>query len=100
MPASTSAAVLRAPKPEPMGCWGVAIGSAYEAEAVGDGRRLRAAADVELGEDARDVDARGLLGHVELRADLAVRGAAGDQREHLALARREPERVRAVRLGL
>ena len=60
---------------------------------MGDPGRFGAAADVELGEDARDVDARGLLGHEELRADLAVRGARGDQLEHLALARREAERV-------
>src|SRR4051794_1547437 len=100
MPSSTSAAVLRYPKPEPIGRWGVVIDSPYEAEAVRDGRRLGAAADVELGEDPRDVDAGGLLGHVELRADLAVGGAAGDQREHLTLARREPEGVCAVRLGL
>src|SRR3954452_5222043 len=96
MPSSTSAAVLRYPKPEPIGRWGVAIGSDYEPEAVRDGGRLGAGAHVELGEDARDVHARGLLGHVKLRADLAVRGAPGDQRQHLALARREPERVRAV----
>src|SRR4029079_5041000 len=38
-------------------------------------------------------DARGLLGHVELRADLAVRRAAGDEREDLALAWREAEGV-------
>src|SRR3954471_13240003 len=99
-PASTSAAVLRAPKPEPIGCWGVVMASAYEAEAVRDGGRLRAAPDVELGQDARDVHARGLLRHVELGADLAVRRAARDEGEHLPLARREPERVRAVRLGL
>jgi len=39
------------------------------------------------------VDARGLLGHVELRADLAVCRAAGDEREDLALARREAEGI-------
>ena len=39
------------------------------------------------------MDARGLLGHVERGADLAVRPPVGQQREHLALARREPERV-------
>src|SRR5829696_7988743 len=66
---------------------------AYEAETMRDGRRLGAAADVELGEDARDVHARGLLSHEQLRADLAVRRAAGQQLEHLALARREAERV-------
>src|SRR4051812_5480358 len=64
-----------------------------ESHAVGDGGRLRAAADVELGKDPRDVHAGRLLGHVQLGADLAVRRAAGDEREHLALARRQAERV-------
>src|SRR5215212_3408650 len=82
---STSAAVLRGPKPEPIGSCGVAMGSAYETEAVRDGGRLGAGAHVELGEDARDVHARGLLGHVEPGADLAVRRAAGHEGEHLAL---------------
>src|SRR3954469_3863238 len=71
--------------------------SVREAQPVRDGGRLRAAAHVELREDPRDVDARGLLGHEELRADLAVRRAAGDEREHLTLARRQAERV--LRLG-
>jgi Glycosyl transferase family 2 len=62
-------------------------------EPVGDGRGLRAGADVELGEDARDVDARGLLGHVELRSDLPVGRALGEQLQHLALARGQAERV-------
>src|SRR4051795_13133183 len=99
MPSSTSAAVLRYPKPEPIGRWGVVIGSDYEPEAVRDGGRLGAGAHVELGEDAGDVHARGLLGHVQLRADLAVRGAPGHQGQHLALARGEPEGVGAVLLG-
>src|SRR3954463_469771 len=74
--------------------------SAYEAEAMRDRRRLGAAAHVELGEDARDVHARGLLGHEELRADLAVRGALRDQREHLPLAGGEAEAVLVLfRLG-
>src|SRR4051794_15312013 len=64
-----------------------------EPEPVRDGRRLRAAAHVELGEDPRDVHARGLLCHEELRADLAVGRATGDEREHLALARRQAERI-------
>jgi Glycosyl transferase family 2 len=64
-----------------------------DAEPVGNRRGLRARADVELGEDARDVDARGLLGHVEPRADLPVGRALGQQLEHLALARRQTERV-------
>src|SRR5436189_183645 len=66
---------------------------AVEPEPVGDGRGLGAAPHAELGEDPRDVDARGLLGHVELGPDLAVRAALGDEREHLALARREPEGI-------
>src|SRR3954449_6353503 len=93
MPSSTSAAVLRYPKPEPIGRWGVVMRSAYEPEPVRDRRRLGAAAHVELGEDPRDVHARRLLRHVELRADFAVGRAPGEQLEHLALARREPERV-------
>src|SRR3954447_4625519 len=64
-----------------------------EPEPVRDRRRLRAAADVELGEDPGDVDARGLLGHEELRADLAVRRAAGHEREPLGPARRRADRV-------
>src|SRR6185436_4472721 len=95
MPSSTSFAVLRYPKPDPIGCCGVVMASAYEAEAMGDRRRLGAAADVELGENAGDVHARGLLGHEQLRADLAVRRAAGQQLEHLALARRQAEGVLA-----
>ena len=64
----TAAAAVRQPLSAP--------GSRREPEAVRDRRRLGAAAHVELGEDPRDVDARGLLGHEELLADLAVRAAA------------------------
>ena len=63
---------------------------------MGDRRGLRARADVELGEDARDVHARGLLGHEQLGADLAVGRPAGDEVEDLAFARRQPERVAAA----
>jgi hypothetical protein len=42
--------------------------------------------DAELAEDSGDVDARGLLGHVQRGPDLAVGGALRDQRQHLALA--------------
>jgi hypothetical protein len=52
--------------------------------AVRDGRGLGPAADVELGQDPRHVDARGLLGHVQRGADLAaVRRAGGEQRRDL-----------------
>src|SRR5437764_386148 len=70
-----------------------------EPEAVRDGGGLRAAADVELGEDPRDVDARRLLGHVELGADLAVGGATGDEGEDLALARGQAEGVLGLVAG-
>ena len=56
---------------------------------------LRAAAHAELAEDPRDVHAGRLLGHEQRRADLAVGRALGDQREHLALARGQAERVLA-----
>ena len=49
--------------------------------AVGDGGGLGAAADVELGEDPRDVDAGRLLGHEQALADLAVGRARCDQRQ-------------------
>src|SRR5919197_1849598 len=75
-------------------------GSDREPVAVRDRGCLGARAHVELREDARDVDAGGLLGHVELRADLAVGGAASHELEHLALAGRQPERVAGRRLGL
>ena len=45
---------------------------------VGDGGGLGAGAHVELAEDPGDVDAGGLLRHVQRRADLAVGGALGD----------------------
>ena len=71
-----------------------------QGEAVGDRGGLGAAADAELGEDAGDVDARRLLGHEEGGGDLAVGGALGEGRQHLALARGEVEGVRvAGRIG-
>src|SRR3954466_3816656 len=70
--------------------------SVCQPEAMRAARRLGARAHVELGEDPRDVDAGGLLGHEERGADLAVGPARGDEREDLALARRQPERVLVV----
>ena len=58
---------------------------------------LGAAADAELGEDARDVLLDGVRGDDERLGDAAVRAALGHQLEHLALARRERlERVVAA----
>src|SRR4051794_35646179 len=70
--------------------------SVCQPEPMRDGRRLGARAHVELGQDPRDVDARRLLGHEELGADLAVGPAARHELEDLALARRQAERVLAV----
>jgi hypothetical protein len=63
---------------------------------MGVGGRLDAAADAQLGEDPRQAHARGLLAHEQRGADLAVRGALGDERQHPALARREPEAIDRV----
>src|SRR3954470_10295929 len=49
-------------------------------------RRLRAVGEPELAEDVADVGLDRLLGHAELEGDRLVGPAAGDQREHLALA--------------
>ena len=46
-----------------------------QAELVGHGGRFGASRDVELREDAGDVDARGALADEERLADLAVRSA-------------------------
>jgi len=69
-------------------------------KAVRHRRRLRAAAHTELGQDARDVDAGRLLGHEQRRADLPVGRALGDQRQYLALAGGQAERVLAGAVGL
>src|SRR4051812_26629663 len=49
MPSRTSSAVLRAPNPEPIGCWGVGIHRTYTLEASS-----AASLVVEDGEDAGD----------------------------------------------
>ena len=54
--------------------------------ALGDGGGLDPAADTQLAQDVRDVDAGRLLGDVELGADLAVGAAGGHQGQHLGLA--------------
>src|SRR5436305_6250791 len=67
--------------------------SGVEPEPVRHRGRLGAAAYSELGEDARYVHAGGLLRHVERVPDLAICPALGHEREHLALARSEAERL-------
>ena len=66
-------------------------------QAVRGGGRLDARAHAELGQDARDVDAGGLLGDEQRLADLAVGVPLGHQREDGELALGEPE---AVDLGV
>src|SRR3954447_2232027 len=61
--------------------------------AVRDRGGLRARPGTEPGENPRDMGAGRLLRHEQGGADLAVRDAFGQQGEHLALTRREPERV-------
>src|SRR5436305_6273965 len=72
--------------------------SGVEPQAVRHRGGLGAAANAELGEDARHEHARRLLRHVERVADLAVGPALGHEHEHLALAWGEPERLLLGRL--
>ncbi len=65
----------------------------YQALPVRNRGGLGARAHVQLREDARYVHAGRLLRHVEALADLPVGRAAGHQREHVALAGGEAERV-------
>ena len=58
-------------------------------------RGLSSATHAKLAEDPRDVHAGRLLGHEQRRPDLTVGRALGEQRQHLTLARGEPERVLA-----
>src|SRR5262245_21647869 len=89
------------PRPDEEEAWPRArLSNPSKPVAVCDRRSLRARAHVELGEDPRDVDARGLLGHEQPLADLAVRRALGDHREHLALARHQAERVAGLALDV
>src|SRR5262245_40252588 len=60
-------------------------------QALSRGCGLDPRADVELAEDARDVNARRLLCHVEPLPDLAVGHALGEQLQHLEFARGEAE---------
>ncbi len=65
---------------------------------MGHGGGLDPAPDVELAQDPRDVDARGLGAHVQLGADLAVGAADGDEAQDLALARGQVEAVLGARV--
>jgi hypothetical protein len=64
---------------------------------VCDFGRLEPAVDVELAQDVRDMGARCFHADRELRGDLAVRVAAGQQLEHFVLSRRQAQRVPVVR---
>src|SRR5690606_27799129 len=62
-------------------------GSGHQAVAVGVDDRLDAIAQVELGEDARDIGLDGLLADHQGLGDLAVGQAVGDEAQHLQLPR-------------
>jgi hypothetical protein len=59
-------------------------------EAVGDCGRFDPVWRIELAQDVRNVHACGLEADHERGGDLAVGQAAGDERQHFCLARREP----------
>ena len=56
-----------------------------DAEALRDRGGVDSAADPELAQDVRDVDARGLLRHEQCLADLSVRLAGGDKGQDFGL---------------
>jgi Protein of unknown function (DUF1524) len=80
-PTSTATATASAAS---RGASGVALD---QAGLVGQHHGLDAVAQVQLGEDPRDVGLHRRLGHVELFADLGVRQSAGHGAQHLQLAR-------------
>src|SRR6476659_9778282 len=84
----------RRPPSGSRGVWGSV--TLRQTQADGDGRRLDPAGDLQLGQDVPDVDADGLLADEQPLADLPVRPALGDERQHLALTSAQPERVRAT----
>ena len=61
----------------------------HQAGLVGEHHGLGAVAQGQLHEDAAHVGLGGLLGDHQMLADLRVRQAAGDERQHLRLARGE-----------
>jgi hypothetical protein len=65
---------------------GAPVGGSNEARPPGDHNRLGPAGRADLAEDVRDVDAGGLLGDEEVRADLPVRAAVRQQLKDFALA--------------
>ena len=67
-----------------------------QVQPVRHSRGLSTATHAKLAENPRDVHARGLLGHEQRGADLAVGRALGDECQHLPLARGQAERVLAA----
>jgi hypothetical protein len=66
-------------------------------ESVRDGGRFAPVRRVEFLEDVRDVDGGGFDADDELRRDLAVGVAAGEEGEDVDLARRQAERFGEAR---
>src|SRR5438309_1303751 len=66
------------------------VGTHSVARFAGADDRGRARLDLELVQDARDHVAHRFLAEIEVRGDLVVVEPAGEELEHLALARGEP----------
>src|ERR1700691_3755517 len=81
--------------------WRSGVAACRSVMGLGAGRkpvrdRLRAGLHAELGVDAPHVVLHCLLRKEQMRGDLAVCAAAGDQRHDLALASRQPGAVLAT----
>src|SRR5262249_20915218 len=72
---------------------------AGKAGLVGYGRSFGAAGDGELGEDVRDVDARGLGGDEQLGGDVRVAAPRSDQAQYFDLPRRKAKTPRGLASG-
>src|SRR5215218_2048090 len=81
--------------------WSVLTTGRSSDELVGERERARGGPrrDPELGEDVLEVTGDGVLAEVQVRRDVAVAPARGDEAQHLELARGEPVRVAGRRLG-
>ena len=85
-----------APQQGRIGCCGAAMANALclvEVQPHRDTGRLRPRRDTQLPEDVRHMDAGRALADEQLVGDLPVRPPGRDERQHLPLPWREPERI-------